>query len=257
MLNYHVTNASQEADHSAEERIMKAHFRLKLLGLLALNIIGTATANAAAVTFVTFTSCSSFVQQDQVVFGRVLACPQASISTDENSSFGHLDGVTMRPLPRNGQTLDSYDFFLAQRANLDPMLSTFAINSAFMWSTVDGDARKLPERDKLTVLLEGGSRTHEYDLSFQASNGVLTGKVTAPNGTMPISNGKINGKTLSFSMKMLGGQFTATVTGLIAGDELKLSGQAAGRPFQITAERVQSSAGAPPGVLKFKWHNTQ
>lgn len=238
---------------------MRAHFRLKPLGLLALNIIGTATANATAVTH---TSCSSFVQQDQLLFGGVLACPPVRISMDENSSFDYIDGVTMRPLPRNGQTLHFYDFFLLQGAKLDPTLSTlelstFAINSAFMWSTFDENARKLPERDKLTVLLEGESRTHEYALTFQASNGVLTGKVTAPNGIMPISNGKINGETLSFSMKMLGGQFTATVTGLIAGNELKLSGQAAGRPFQITAERVQSSAGSPPGVLKFKYYSTQ
>ena len=236
---------------------MTAYCRLKLLSLLVLNTIGT--ANVVAVTF---TSCSSFDQQDQAVFVRVSPCPPAGISTDKNSSFSNIDGVTMRPLPRNGQTLDSYDFFLAQRAKLDRTLSTlglatFAINSAFMWSTVDRDASKLPELDKVTALLEGRSRTRQYDLSFQASNGVLTGNVTAPNGTMPISNGKINGKILSFSMKMLGGQFTATVTGLIAGDELKLSGQAAGRPFQITAERVPSSAGTPPGILKFKYYNTQ
>jgi hypothetical protein len=260
MLNYHVTTASKEPGSLCRRtKFMKAHFRLKRVGLLALNIIGMATANAGVVTFA---SCLGFFQQEQVVFGRVSACPPAGISTEENGSFDRLDGVTIRPLPRNGQTLQSYDFFLAQQANPDPTLSrfelsTFEINSAFTWSTVDGNARKMPERDKVTVLLEGGSRTHEYTLTFQASNGVLTGQVTAPNGTMPILNGKINGETLSFSMKMLGGQFTATVTGLIAGDELRLSGLAAGRPFQITAERVHSSAGARPGVLKFKYYNTQ
>ena len=61
--------------------------------------------------------------------------------------------------------------------------------------------------------------------SFKAAGDVLTGATAAPDGsTLPISNGKIVGNTLSFTLTLDfgGGATTFNYTGVVSGPELKL-----------------------------------
>ena len=73
--------------------------------------------------------------------------------------------------------------------------------------------------------------------TFQVTDGKLTGAVAGPNGEMAISEGKIDGDKISFTVES--GQFKAVVTGMVSGDDLKLSGQAGDHPFELAAKHVK------------------
>jgi len=88
-----------------------------------------------------------------------------------------------------------------------------------------------------------GGETREATFTFKADGNQLTGSVTSPRGEMPISDGKIDGDTISFNqiMQFNGNEVKLMFKGMVSGDEIKFTRQREGgnRVQEFTAKRVK------------------
>lgn len=78
--------------------------------------------------------------------------------------------------------------------------------------------------------------TREQTFNFKADGDKLTGTISGRQGDVAISDGKISGDTITFTVKMEygGNSVEQKYTGTIAGDEIKFKregGQGAAREF--------------------------
>jgi hypothetical protein len=85
---------------------------------------------------------------------------------------------------------------------------------------------------------DGGAQTMELVFNFKADGEKLTGSITSPMGDMPITNGKIVGKELSFDIDVNG--MAIKHKGTIDGDVIKLKMEGMGGP--------DGGQGAPDGA---------
>ena len=98
---------------------------------------------------------------------------------------------------------------------------------------------------KWTAQVPGrGGQTAETTFTFKVDGDKLTGTVTAPQGEMPISDGKVSGDDISFTTMVSrgGNEFKINYKGKVSGDEIKFTrvregGQ--GQPAEFTAKRVK------------------
>ena len=76
----------------------------------------------------------------------------------------------------------------------------------------------------------GGTQTVTFD--FHVNGATLTGKVTTMRGDTDISDGKVDGDTISFTqtMTMQGNEMKIMYTGKADGDTIKFSRQMGDRP---------------------------
>lgn len=76
--------------------------------------------------------------------------------------------------------------------------------------------------------------------TFKADGAKLTGALEfMPGMEIPISEGKVDGNNISFSLTLDFGQpFKLTYTGVVSGNELKVKGEAAGMPFEFTLKKA-------------------
>ena len=97
---------------------------------------------------------------------------------------------------------------------------------------------------KWTAQVPGRSgQLREVTFTLKASGETLTGTVSGRNGDVPISDGKVNGEDISFSVTQDfgGNSVTQKYTGKIAGSEIKFKragGQ--GEPIEFIAKRAAS-----------------
>jgi hypothetical protein len=88
-----------------------------------------------------------------------------------------------------------------------------------------------------------GGETREATFTFKADGNQLTGSVTSPRGEMPISDGKIDGDTISFNqvLEFSGNEVKLMFKGTVSGDEIKFTRQREGgnRVQEFTAKRVK------------------
>jgi hypothetical protein len=88
-----------------------------------------------------------------------------------------------------------------------------------------------------------GGETREATFTFKADGNQLTGSVTSPRGEMPISDGKIDGDTISFNqvLEFNGNEVKLMFKGTVSGDEIKFTRQREGgnRVQEFTAKRVK------------------
>ncbi|MGA2671611.1 MAG: hypothetical protein ABSE99_00170 [Terracidiphilus sp.] len=77
-----------------------------------------------------------------------------------------------------------------------------------------------------------GTQTITFD--FHVDGATLTGKITSPRGDTDLSDGKIDGDTISFTqvMNFNGNEFKIVYKGKIDGDTIKFTRQAGDRPPQ-------------------------
>jgi hypothetical protein len=95
---------------------------------------------------------------------------------------------------------------------------------------------------KGTVETPRGAQELSFD--FHADGAKLTGTVTSPRGTSDITEGKIDGNTITFQQKISfnGNDFTIDYSGKVDGDTIKFTRTRTGSdqpPTEFTATRVK------------------
>lgn len=88
--------------------------------------------------------------------------------------------------------------------------------------------------------------TQEVTFNLKAEGDKLTGTMSGRQGDMPISDGKISGKDLSFNVvrEFNGNSIKLVYKGVLSGDEIKFTrtmegGQGGGQAQEFTAKRVK------------------
>jgi hypothetical protein len=79
-------------------------------------------------------------------------------------------------------------------------------------------------------------QTMDIVFDFKVDGEKLTGTVTGAMGEMEISEGKVDGDTISFSVAM--DDFKILHTGKLEGDLLKIKVDMGERSFEMTAKRI-------------------
>ncbi len=88
---------------------------------------------------------------------------------------------------------------------------------------------------KWKATFEGQNGPREVTITFQVSDGKLTGTAVGPQGDAPLT-GKVDGDKVEFTVEK--DQFKAVFTGTVSGDEMKLSGTMGDRTFDMPLKRV-------------------
>jgi hypothetical protein len=81
-------------------------------------------------------------------------------------------------------------------------------------------------------------QTMEITFTFKVDGDRFTGTALGPMGEMPISDGKLDGDAISFTVG--GDDFKVFHKGKVSGDEMKLKVEMGERTFEMTAKRVKS-----------------
>ena len=79
---------------------------------------------------------------------------------------------------------------------------------------------------KWTAQVPGrGGQTRDVTFNFKVDGNTLTGTVSGPQGDMEISDGKIDGDTISFTqtMEFNGNSMKFVYKGTVSGDEIKFT----------------------------------
>jgi hypothetical protein len=77
--------------------------------------------------------------------------------------------------------------------------------------------------------------------NFMADGATLNGSMLGPDGgAIAIKDGKIDGVNISFwlSLDLGGNELKLTYTGVVASDQIKISGEAAGMPFEFVVKKA-------------------
>jgi hypothetical protein len=83
-----------------------------------------------------------------------------------------------------------------------------------------------------------GGETRESTITLKAEGEKLTGTMSSQQGERPISDGKVTGDTISFSVETQRGK--QTYTGAVAGDEIKFKREGGqGQAREFTAKRAK------------------
>lgn len=94
---------------------------------------------------------------------------------------------------------------------------------------------------KWTATQTMGQRTIETTMTFKADGATLTGTISGRRGDTEITDGKIDGDNISFTVKRQTqkGDFTSTYKGKVMGDEIKFTTTMMNREVEFTAKRVK------------------
>jgi hypothetical protein len=98
---------------------------------------------------------------------------------------------------------------------------------------------------KWTAQVPGrGGQTREQTFTFKAEGDKLTGTASGMQGDNPISDGKISGDEISFTVKASfnGNEVTLLYKGKVSGDEIKMTRTVQGMdrpPAEFTAKKAK------------------
>ncbi|MGC9946409.1 MAG: hypothetical protein ABSF64_08580 [Bryobacteraceae bacterium] len=118
------------------------------------------------------------------------------------------------------------------------------ITTGFLMGLLALTAMAADVTGKWTAQLPGrGGQTREATFNFKADGNTLTGTVSGRQGDMEISDGKIDGDSLSFTqtMEFNGNSMKFVYKGTISGDSIKFTRQRDGGdqpPQEFTAKRA-------------------
>lgn len=102
---------------------------------------------------------------------------------------------------------------------------------------------------KWTANVEGRRGTETITFNFHVDGSTLTGTVSTRRGDMDISNGKVDGDTITFDqvMNFNGEERKIAYTGHAEGDTIKFTRQMGDRPaVEFVARRGDAAAVPPP-----------
>ena len=114
--------------------------------------------------------------------------------------------------------------------------------AAFALMLVAVPARAADVDGKWTGSLDTPMGTVPVGFSFKADGASLSGTTTGPDGSeIAIKNGKVDGDKISFTVDLdFGGMaFTLSYTGVVAADNIKITGDFMGMPFEYVVKKVQ------------------
>jgi hypothetical protein len=83
-------------------------------------------------------------------------------------------------------------------------------------------------------------RSHEFTLTIKASSGVFSGTISSPRGSVPITEGTLNGRDVAFTVTRRADydQIDVAFKGSIDGDVMRLTMQVGPRePIAVTGRR--------------------
>ncbi len=85
-------------------------------------------------------------------------------------------------------------------------------------------------------------QTQEQTFTFKVDGEKLTGSVSGPRGDVPITDGKISGDDLAFTIVVQNNEVKLLYKGKVAGDEIKFTRQREGRDQtqEFVAKRATS-----------------
>ena len=90
--------------------------------------------------------------------------------------------------------------------------------------------------------LAGPAGDFQINFTFKADGATLTGSTTSMDGMeIPVKDGKIDGKNISFTVTFdFGGMpFTISYKGVVEPEQIKLTGDAFGMPFEFVVKKVK------------------
>jgi hypothetical protein len=120
------------------------------------------------------------------------------------------------------------------RALLSAVLALVLLSSsAALAATVDG---------KWTGMIDTPMGPLPVGFTFKADGAMLAGSTTGPDGAeIPIKNGKVDGDKISFSVDLDFGGMALTLgyTGVVAADQIKLTLDFMGMPFDFVVKKAQ------------------
>jgi len=99
---------------------------------------------------------------------------------------------------------------------------------------------------KWTFEQQGRNGAQTVTLTLKADGSNLTGSISGRGGDTEITNGKVDGSNVSFSVvrEFQGNKINTKYSGTLSGDELKLKIEIEGRDMparEVTAKRVSST----------------
>jgi len=95
---------------------------------------------------------------------------------------------------------------------------------------------------KWTGMLDTPMGPVNVTFNFKADGAMLAGSTTAPDGTeLPIKNGKVDGDKIAFTVEVdFGGMpLTLGYTGVVSADQIKLTLDVMGMPFDFIVKKAQ------------------
>jgi hypothetical protein len=100
---------------------------------------------------------------------------------------------------------------------------------------------------KWTAQVQGrGGQTREQTITLKADGSALTGSISGPRGDAAISDGKIDGDTITFSVvrEFNGNSMKMNYTGKVSGDQIQFKVErdgGEGRGMEFTAKRASTT----------------
>jgi hypothetical protein len=95
---------------------------------------------------------------------------------------------------------------------------------------------------KWTGMIDTPNGAVNVGFTFMANGAALTGSTTAPDGSeVPIKDGKIDGDKIAFNVELdFGGMpFVLNYTGVVSAEEIKLTADFMGMPFEFTVMKAK------------------
>ena len=92
---------------------------------------------------------------------------------------------------------------------------------------------------KWKASIEGPDGQMEVTFNFKQDGAKITGSVLSPMGEMPISEGKLEGEAITFTVAT--DQFKVVHEGTVSGDEMKLKADIGDHKMEMTAKRAAAA----------------
>jgi hypothetical protein len=115
----------------------------------------------------------------------------------------------------------------------------FATGAALLLLTVSAFAADVDGKWTGSVSTPNGDFPVVFN--FKADGATLSGSMAGPDGgDIAIKDGKIDGANISFwlSLDFGGNAMKLTYTGVVATDQIKISGDAGGMPFELVVKKA-------------------
>jgi hypothetical protein len=122
---------------------------------------------------------------------------------------------------------------MRMRASLLGVIGVLLVSSTALAAPVDG---------KWTGMLDTPMGPVNVGFNFKADGAMLAGSTTGPDGAeLPIKNGKVDGDKITFTVDIDFGGMAMTLgyTGLVSADQIKMTIDFGGMPFDFVVKKAQ------------------